>query len=330
MVQEPAAKAKPTDAGADKVWALQRKFPKHSKGIMLEYLEKAKKDARVLPMSVVNTENTLSHLLPPYVAAPLPLRGGTFGSPGTKSTVEWTIDLSRDKPGPGRYNPDSTVTSNFYQVTGGRISSSKVPSDVDWSMQRAKMIPGPGEYQVRKHTPLLLPGGKFNMSNPKSDLDLVILKSGKIPSSQDYLTDGSHTRAKTKGGAWGKETIKWVGGNNLDCVIRIAKEVPGPGEYNAELNELSTRTNSRVYVPSESSIPPKERPKSGLARFGPGIPPEARRKPRPKEVHENSSQSHHSIRNNRPRTPSTTLGSIGYRNHTPTARWLSHLSQKAS
>ena len=306
MAQEPAAKAKPTDAGADEVWALQRKFPKHSKGIMFEYLEKAKKDARVLPMSVVNTENTLSHLLPPYVAAPLPLRGGTFGSPGTKSTLEWTIGLSRDKPGPGRYNPDSTASSNFYQVTGGRISSSKVPSDVDWSMQvgtksisvifknlftiiennvkkawnncksefiyqiyysfvffvqRARIIPGPGEYQVRKHTPLLLPGGKFNMSNPKSDLDLVILKSGQIPSSQDYLTDGSRTRAKTKGGAWGKETTKWIGGNQLDCVIRIAKEVPGPGQYNAELNELSTRTNSRGSVPPESTIPPEERPK---------------------------------------------------------------------
>ena len=197
-------------------------------------------------------------------------------------------------------------------------------------VQRARIIPGPGEYQVRKHTPLLLPGGKFNMSNPKSDLDLVILKSGKIPSSQDYLTDGSRTRAKTKGGAWGKETTKWIGGNQLDCVIRIAKEVPGPGEYNAELNELSTRTNSRVSVPSESTIPLEERPKSGLARFGPGIPPEARRKPRPKEVNGSSAQSRHSIRNSRPRTPSTTLGSIGYRNHTPTARWLSQLSQRAS
>ena len=144
------------------------------------------------------------------------------------------------------------------------------------------------------------------------------------------LTDGSRTRAKTKDGSWGKETTKWIVGNQLDCVIHIVKEVPGPGEYNAELNELSTRTNSRVYVPSESTIPPEERPKSGLARFGPGIPPEARRKPRPKEVHENSSQSRHSIGNNSPRTPSTALGSIGYRNHTPTARWLSQLSERAS
>ena len=126
------------------------------------------------------------------------------------------------------------------------------------------------------------------------------------------------------------ETTKWIGGNQLDCVIRIAKEVPGPGEYNAELKELSTRTNSRVYVPSESTITPEERPKSGLARFGPGIPPEARRKPRPKEVNENSAQSRHSIQNNRKRTSSTTLGSIGCRNRTPTARWLSQLSQRTT
>ena len=43
-------------ASKDKTWALQKKLPKPPKGLMFRYLEKAKKDGRVLPMSLVNTE----------------------------------------------------------------------------------------------------------------------------------------------------------------------------------------------------------------------------------------------------------------------------------
>ena len=43
-------------ASKDKTWALQKKQPKPPKGLMFRYLEKAKKDGRVLPMSLVNTE----------------------------------------------------------------------------------------------------------------------------------------------------------------------------------------------------------------------------------------------------------------------------------
>ena len=43
-------------ASKDKTWALQKKLPKPPKGLMFRYLEKAKKDGRVLPMSMVNTE----------------------------------------------------------------------------------------------------------------------------------------------------------------------------------------------------------------------------------------------------------------------------------
>jgi hypothetical protein len=43
-------------ASKDKTWALQKKLPKPPKGLMFRYLEKANKDGRVLPMSLVNTE----------------------------------------------------------------------------------------------------------------------------------------------------------------------------------------------------------------------------------------------------------------------------------
>jgi hypothetical protein len=84
--------------------------------------------------------------------------------------------------------------------------------------------------------------------------------------------------------------------------------MPGPGEYNAELHELSRRTGSKSYVPSETTMPLEERPKSGLARFGPGIPPEARRKPKPKATNENSYDSRYSSRSDTPKRPSTSLG----------------------
>jgi hypothetical protein len=221
--------------------------------------------------------------------------GGKFGSATSKSSLDRTIFDARDKPGPGQYNPDA-----HYKVNGGRFSNSKLKSDVDWSIERAKKVPGPGEYKV---TAIRLSGGKFNQSNPKSDVDWAILKSSKLPSPQDYLPGSSHI-AKTKGGAFGKAVAK----TDLDLVIRLAKEMPGPGEYNAELHELSRRTGSKSYVPSETTLPPEERPKSGLARFGPGIPPEARRKPKPKATNENSYESRYSSRSDTPKRPSTSLG----------------------
>lgn len=43
-------------ANKDTTWALQKKLPKPPKGLMFRYLEKAKKDGVVLPMSMAETE----------------------------------------------------------------------------------------------------------------------------------------------------------------------------------------------------------------------------------------------------------------------------------
>ncbi len=43
--------------------------------------------------------------------------------------------------------------------------------EIDWLIHKAKGLPGPGEYEVGKRKPG--GGGRFNMSNPKSDIEVA-------------------------------------------------------------------------------------------------------------------------------------------------------------
>jgi hypothetical protein len=130
---------------------------------------------------------------------------------------------------------------------------------VDWSIYRAKQQPGPGQYQVSKG--ITLPGGKFNMSNPKSDVDWAILKASQSPSPQDYLVRQSSkyldhisvqflrihdfsaniqidSGYRVGGGKFSTARPK----SALDWTIHRSKLCPGPGEYNSELNAIGRRS----------------------------------------------------------------------------------------
>ena len=143
---------------------------------------------------------------------------------------------------------------------------------------------------------LELPGGKFNMSNPKSDVDWAILRASQRPSPQDYMVDAGY---KVGGGKFSTARPK----SALDWTIHRGKEMPGPGEYNSELLSIGRRSGSG-YSPSQPSLPAKDRPKSAE-----GIPPEARGKVRPKSgLSQRSNDSLYGIGNDRPKRPSTSQG----------------------
>jgi hypothetical protein len=67
--------------------------------------------------------------------------------------------------------------------------------------------------------------------------------------------------------------------SSLDLAIRQGMQSPGPGEYNSELTSIGRRSGRMPYEVSQPSIPPEQRPKTASS----GIPPEARRTPKPKD-----------------------------------------------
>lgn len=211
------------------------------------------------------------------------MNGGRFSTSRPKSALEWTVYQARNSPGPGQYEPEQTV-----RLKGGKFSSSRPKSDVDWHMYHSKQSPGPGQYGINRD--LHCPGGKFNLSKPKTDVDWSILRARQSPGPLDYDVDTSY---RISGGRFSSSRPK----SALEWAMHKGSQQPGPGEYNIQRDAIARRTGAVESQPSIPSLPKDLRPRSASV-----IPPEARRRPKPKPDFTKQEEER------RQKRPSTSMG----------------------
>jgi hypothetical protein len=74
---------------------------------------------------------------------------------------------------------------------GGKFNLSNAKSDVDWLCYRASRQPGPGAYDIK---PPKMHGGKFSTAFPKSDVDWLIYYASTKPGVGEYNLDEAFHR----------------------------------------------------------------------------------------------------------------------------------------
>ena len=155
-------------------------------------------------------------------------------------------------------------------VTGGRLSTSAIVTDVDVSMRRAKKLPGPGAYDVSAYGSKKT-GGRFSTAKPKTDVEWIMHRAKQIPGPGEY----DRRLPAPSGGKFGASSPK----TNLEEIMHRAAKLPGPGMYDSDIYSISKRTGA---VPPYPSSAPPSKPATAQSEHS-GIPPEARRKPKPKK-----------------------------------------------
>jgi hypothetical protein len=104
-----------------------------------------------------------------------------------------------------------------YSARGGKFSVSNPKSDVEWKILRAAQIPGPGSYGA---APLRMGGGKFSTCKPKSDTDWIVLRASQIPAPGQYKLPDT---TLVSGGKFSQSRPK----TSLDWAIYNGKKTPG-------------------------------------------------------------------------------------------------------
>jgi hypothetical protein len=169
-------------------------------------------------------------------------------------------------PGPGEY-----AVTKHERVNGGRLSTSAIVTDVDICMRRAKKLPGPGAYDVSYGSKKS--GGRFSTSKPKTDVEWLMYRAKQIPGPGEY----DRKLKPPSGGKFGASTPK----TNLEELMDRAAKLPGPGMYDNDIYSIGRRTGAVSPYPSSASTSKPVTPQ--LSQHS-GIPPEARRKPKPKKL----------------------------------------------
>jgi hypothetical protein len=74
-------------------------------------------------------------------------------------------------------------------IPGGRFNISDTKSELEMIMCQSPLTPGPGAHYPEKSVLHKTPGGKFNISNTKSDLERIIDMAARTPGPGAYSLD---------------------------------------------------------------------------------------------------------------------------------------------
>lgn len=108
------------------------------------------------------------------------------------------------------------------QRNGGKFNKSNPKSDLEWKIYYAKSLPSPGQYDLK---PKKVSGGSFSTAKPKTDIEWQIYNAKQMPGPGLYSVDAAIE--KPSGGRFNTSKPK----SDLDWTIYRAKNLPGPGEY---------------------------------------------------------------------------------------------------
>mmetsp|Transcript_37407 Transcript_37407/g.48402 ORF Transcript_37407/g.48402 Transcript_37407/m.48402 type:complete len:394 (-) Transcript_37407:10-1191(-) len=127
----------------------------------------------------------------------------------------------------GRQTPSAQYDTNkaltkLEQSGGGKFNKSQPKSDLEWKIYYAKSLPSPGQYDIK---PKKTSGGCFSTAKPKTDIEWKIYNAGNLPGPGLYSVDAAIE--KPSGGKFNLSKPK----TDLDWTIHRAKKLPGPGEY---------------------------------------------------------------------------------------------------
>jgi len=110
----------------------------------------------------------------------------------------------------------------FYFLPSFRAPFLHVPR----AIFRGKQRPGPGTYHTSARP--RQGGGRFNESNPKSDMDWLVLREKAQPGPGFY----DAPLAATSGGSLSRSSAK----SDLEAAVQRAKALPGPGSHDPNHN----------------------------------------------------------------------------------------------
>eukprot|EP00802_Teleaulax_amphioxeia_P011313 Tamp_11345.p1 GENE.Tamp_11345~~Tamp_11345.p1 ORF type:complete len:392 (+),score=62.52 Tamp_11345:46-1176(+) len=152
------------------------------------------------------------------VARSAPVGGGRFGSSIAKTGLEMIVYNKRGIPGPCAYgNPGAALD----RPGGGKFSTAAVPSYIDLEVKRARDLPGPGQYSA---APKPQAGQSWGKSSAPSVMDVLVKNAAKLPAPGQY---GNPSVSQISGGKWSTFHSK----SDLDWIVYRASKLPAPGQY---------------------------------------------------------------------------------------------------
>lgn len=92
---------------------------------------------------------------------------------------------------------------NHILPRGGKLSEAPNVSYSDEQCKVARGVPGPGQYHIKRD--LQPSGGRFNLSNAKTDVEWQMIRAAKLPGPGEYPVHVMDPRtisgARIQGGA---------------------------------------------------------------------------------------------------------------------------------
>jgi|TARA_B110000208_G_C11676672_1_gene397183 hypothetical protein len=126
------------------------------------------------------------------------------------------------------YSPNVYQNPNAkLQLSGGRFSTAKPKTETEILMLRSAESPGPNQYTI-KLPPSRGGTAKISDANPKSQLDWIILRSKNTPGPNQYAPKQVQAESGVK---FSDSNPK----SDLDWTILKAKDLPGPAAYDISM-----------------------------------------------------------------------------------------------
>ena len=158
-----------------------------------------------------------------------PTKKKHIASPVNQEIIE-RLSRPRKRPEPGQHTiQPASASGQWARPGGGRFSTAQPKSDIDIKMLRAAETPGPNEYKLIGFGGAKK-GVKISSANPKTDVDWAILRARETPGPNQYKPDTDLTQ-RLRGGKFSTAAPK----TELDWVIHNSPQSPGPNAYDISL-----------------------------------------------------------------------------------------------
>jgi hypothetical protein len=137
---------------------------------------------------------------------------------------------------------------------GGRFNLSNPKSDVEWKMYTAAKLPGPGQYDM----PTLgsgVSGGRFNLSRPKGIIDDAIYKASRDRAAPNSYNAQEDLKKKRGGRVYSKPASK-VTSVDVQNLHQMWNSI-NPNSTILRSTEKTFKSNPTISRPRQRQAPPQ-------------------------------------------------------------------------
>ena len=166
--------------------------------------------------------------------------GARMGNYVPINPIDLVMQKASETPGPADYCPRKQ------DLQGGAFSTSFPPRELEMIERVHSRLPGPTHYSLPSFCSSV-PGGKFNLSKPKTALEEYLHNKKYVPGPGSY----NHADMQRDSGA---TLFSKVDRDNSPNLLALKKEgeTPGPGHYNAQRGEDYVRSVRVTTFPASS------------------------------------------------------------------------------